>query len=111
MTNGTIYYYTVSAESAAGVSVDSPQANAKPYAPIAPEELVAPAVILSSESMELTVQTVPGRIYQFQRNETLAPEEWEDVGEPVTGTGASIIFADPDAFLIPKCFYRLEIQP
>ena len=111
VTNGTIYYYTVSAESAAGVSVDSPQANAKPYAPIAPEELVAPAVILSSESMELTVQTVPGRIYQFQRNETLAPEEWEDVGEPVTGTGASIIFADPDAFLIPKCFYRLEIQP
>jgi hypothetical protein len=109
--NGTVYYYTVSAESAAGESADSPLASAKPYAPIAPEELVSPAVMSLSETMAFAVQSIPGRIYQLQRNETLAVEAWTDVGAPVTGTGAAIILADPDVFVAPACFYRLEIQP
>ena len=57
------------------------------------------------------IQGVLGRIYQLQRNETLDPGDWENVGEPVTGTGASIILSDPDAFSVPRCFYRVGIQP
>lgn len=109
--NGTIYHYTVSAEGAAGVSGDSAQVSAKPYAPISDDELVAPAVTLSGGGMEMTVQTVPGRIYQLQRSETLTAGEWEDVGEPVTGAGGSIMLADPEVFSVPACFYRLRISP
>lgn len=111
MVNDTTYYYVVSAEGAGGESTDSAPVSAKPYTPVSPDELVAPMIDHSGNSIEVSLESVPGRIYQLQRNDTLAPEDWEDVGAPVTGTGTSIILADPDAFLAPRRFYRLKIQP
>ncbi|MBK1827996.1 discoidin domain-containing protein [Haloferula rosea] len=109
--NGTTYYYTISALNAAGESGDATQVGAKPHAPISEEELVAPVMARVGDGIEMTVQTVPGRIYQLQRNETLASDGWEDLGDPVIGAGTSIILSDPEAFVLPSCFYRVQIDP
>ncbi len=109
--NGTTYFYVISAESPAGESADSAQVSTKPYAPISADELVTPTPNPSGSSMEFSVESVSGRIYQLQRKDTLAQEGWEDVGDPVVGSGDLIILEDPDTSLVPKGFYRLQIQP
>jgi hypothetical protein len=109
--NGTAYYYVVSAENGSGESADSAQVSAKPFAPISDSELVMPTGIRSGDDIEFSMDSVLGRIYQLQSNETLDSEDWDDVGGPMIGTGASILMSDPDAFLVPKCFYRVQIQP
>lgn len=109
--NGINYFYVVSSEGAAGESLDSAPMSAKPFAPITPDELSAPSMTRVGNRAELSLESVLGRVYQLQRNESLDPEDWEDVGVPMIGDGTSIILADPDAYLVPKCFYRLEIEP
>jgi hypothetical protein len=61
--------------------------------------------------MEFSIESVPGRIYQLQRKDTLSQESWDDVGDPVTGSGGFIILDDPDTASAPERFYRLQIQP
>lgn len=112
--NGTFYYYVVSAENGSGESSDSEQVTSKPYAPIASEELVAPMMTRSGNSLDLSIESIPGRIYQLQKTESLAnPADWEDIGGPVTGSGGSITLTDPDAdsSLIPERFYRVKVLP
>ncbi|MGJ8653615.1 MAG: discoidin domain-containing protein [Opitutaceae bacterium] len=111
VTNGTYYYYVVSAENGSGESGDSAQVSVKPFAPISDDELVMPMGTRSGDDIEFSMESIHGRIYQLQRNITLDPEDWADVGDPITGTGDTILMSDPDAFLIPKCFYRVQIQP
>jgi len=109
--NGTTYQYMVSAEGSTGESADSPATIAKPHAPISQDELLAPAMTLSGDRLGVTLQSVRGRLYQLQRNETLAPEGWDDIGDLVIGDGTSINLFDPDVTGLPRCFYRVEIQP
>lgn len=109
--NGTVYYYVVSSESAAGESPDSDPISAKPFSPIAPEELNSPTMAPSVNGMDLIVDSVPGRSYQLQWSETLQPDEWYDAGAAVVGNGGSMTLADPDVVLPSKRFYRLKIQP
>ncbi|MGD9420365.1 MAG: discoidin domain-containing protein [Verrucomicrobiota bacterium JB025] len=110
VTNGMTYHYVVSAGSTIGESAESPPVSAKPYAPISAGELAAPAMTRAGDATRMTVESVLGRIYQLQRSATLGADDWEDVGEPTTGTGAALMLADP-APLDPKCFYRLRIEP
>ncbi|MFC7337933.1 discoidin domain-containing protein [Haloferula chungangensis] len=109
--NGMTYHYVVSAISEGGESDDSVSVSAKPFAPISEAELRSPAMRLSSTGTELSVRSVLGRIYQLQRSETLASGSWENVGDPVVGTGTPMIFAAPEALNLPACFYRLNIDP
>jgi len=109
--NGTTYYYVVSAENAGGEGDESGQVTAKPFAPISPDELAGPEIVGSGSDMQLSLKSVPGRVYQWQRSETLEVEDWDDVGNPVIGTGSVIHFSDPDALDVPRCFYRVLIEP
>jgi hypothetical protein len=109
--NGTIYYYVISAENDAGESENSAQISAKPYAPILSDERTIPMPSPSDGNMEFSIESVPGRIYQLQRKDTLSQESWEDVGDPVTGSGGFIILDDPETASAPERFYRLQIQP
>ncbi|MGJ8652525.1 MAG: carbohydrate-binding protein [Opitutaceae bacterium] len=111
VTNGTIYYYVISAENAAGESADSSEISAKPYAPLAPEELVTPAGIRNGNAMEFNVDSVSGRIYQLQKRDSLTLGDWIDVGDTVIGDGSSILLSDPDMSLADNRFYRLVIEP
>ncbi|MEP4076638.1 chondroitinase-B domain-containing protein [Haloferula sp.] len=111
VTNGTTYYYVISAESTSGESADSTQVSAKPYAPVATEELSGHTVSFSGGDAQLAIQSVAGRIYQLQWNDTLNPATWMDVGVSETGTGVEVILTDPGAATAPRRFYRISIQP
>ncbi|MDF7799263.1 discoidin domain-containing protein [Pontiellaceae bacterium B1224] len=81
-----------------------------PDLPISPEERVIPVPTSSDGTMQFSIQSVPGHTYQLQRKNALLEEEWEDVGEPITGTGSPVILEDSETFSVTNGFYRLQIQ-
>lgn len=112
VTNGTIYYYRVSAENDAGESADSAPVSAKPYSPITETELTEPpGTIHTGSTMELSLPSINGRIYQLQGRESLTTGIWEDIGDPIIGDGNMITITDSDASNFTEHFYRIEIMP
>lgn len=58
-----------------------------------------------------TIASHPGHGYRLQRNESLAPNGWQDVGPTLSGTGSVIQLSDPlDPARISR-FYRIKVDP
>jgi alpha-L-arabinofuranosidase len=112
LTNGTTYYYVVVAVNSAGETVAATQVAVTPaLPPIATQELSPPETIVSGSTVSLTVKSsVPGRCYQLQRRDSLSTGNWENIGDPVTGTGDDLIFTDAYDPATPKCFYRVQLS-
>jgi autotransporter-associated beta strand protein len=73
---------------------------------------VAPVLTLDANGAHLDAQTFVGHRFQLQRSTTLQPGSWTDIGNPVPGTGARMIFTDPAPGASPvRLFYRITIVP
>lgn len=53
-----------------------------------------------------TVQTLPGRFYQLERSDHLAPGVWNKIGPVVPGDGSVVTFTDPSGSASGRAFYR-----
>jgi len=114
---GTTYYYVVSANNTAYEGPLSVELAATPAsAPLSAEETSAPFLTLAppadgapAAATLRTATSVPGHFYQLQTSTDLATGSWDDVGEPVSGTGAPITFSTPYDPAEPRRFYRILV--
>ncbi len=65
----------------------------------------------SGSDIQLSVVSVPGHNYQFQRSDSLTPALWQDVGAPLAGNGGPIVFTDPAGAGSKQRFYRVVVSP
>ncbi len=117
LTNGTTYYYVVSAGNAIHESPVSAELAATPgSAPLNEAESATPSFAITPASegnpatATLTTATsVAGHGYQLQTNNDLASGAWQNVGAPVPGDGAPLVFETPYDPAEPRRFYRILI--
>jgi len=116
LSDGTTYYYIVTAVNAEGESAASAQASAIPAAAIGGPETLAPAMVMSgtgaSANLAFTVQSsVLGHTYQLQYTDDLVSGTWTDVGSSQAGTGSNLILnvtVNPSS--APRGFIRILIE-
>ncbi len=114
---GTTYYYVVSAGNSVYEGPVSAEFSATPdSAPLSEAESATPAFVITLASGEdpatatlTTATSVAGHSYQLQTSTDLTAGSWQDVGEPVEGTGASIVFETPYDSAEPRRFYRILV--
>ena len=114
---GTTYYYVVSAGNAVYESPFSTELAATPASALIGEaESATPAFVITPASGEdpalatlSTATSVAGHTYLLQTCTDLAVGQWFDVGDPVAGTGASIVFETPYDPAEPRRFYRILV--
>ena len=70
---------------------------------VAVAEYTAGAVSLSFASMA-------GRAYQLESSPDLSGDSWKRVGDPVAGTGQSIMLIDRPFRLFWRLFYRVAVR-
>ncbi len=115
---GTTYYYVVSAANAVYESPVSSEFAATPdSAPLNEAESATPAFVITPASegnpatATLTTATsVAGHSYQLQTCTDLAAGPWQNLGDPVFGDGAPIVFETPYDPADPRRFYRILIS-
>jgi hypothetical protein len=116
LTDGTIYYYVVSALNVSEESPDSSEVGVIPSAPISAAEKLPPVLAIASDgdsgnSATLTVaQTVRGHTYQLQYTADLANGPWQNIGSPQSGTGGDLQFVTPIVDTNPAGFYRIQVH-
>ena len=114
---GTTYYYIVSAGNSVYDSPFSAEIAATPASALIGEaEATPPYLALTPASGEdpatatlATATSVAGHSYQLQTTTDLVSASWFDVGEPVSGDGAAILFETPYDPAEPRRFYRVLI--
>jgi rhamnogalacturonan endolyase len=112
VTNGTTYYYVVSAVNGSGESPDSAQAIMRPTAPVSAQEQQASSMAMSDGHAALTMNaSVVGHSYQLQYRDDLTTGAWLDSGSSIPGNGGVIQFTAPMDSSVPRRFYRIFIQP
>jgi hypothetical protein len=111
VSNGTTYYYMVSAANAGGEGTNSAEAGARPTAPIGTQELRGPAIAISGNTTTLTVRSsVTGHTYQLQYCDNLTGP-WLNCGTAQAGTSGDLQLAAPIDASVKRRFYRILIQP
>jgi fibronectin type 3 domain-containing protein len=118
LNHGTTYYYVVSAANSVYESPASAELAAMPESALLNEaEAATPAfaIIPASEGNPATARlttasSVAGHSYQLQTSTDLATGSWQNVGEPVLGDGAQIVFETPYDPAEPRRFYRILIS-
>ncbi len=117
LTYGTTYYYVVSARNSVYESPLSAELAATPDSALLSEaESATPAFVITPASegtpalATLTTATsVAGHSYQLQTCTDLASDPWQDVGDPVLGDGAPVVFETPYDPAEPRRFYRILV--
>ncbi|WAC21547.1 phosphodiester glycosidase family protein [Luteolibacter sp. SL250] len=106
ITPGSRYFYIIIAKNSAGESIGTaPLGTGAPDgAPLVPSV----AISITSGTVNLTFGTESGRSYQLQRSTDLKPSGWDNIGDPVPGTGSPILLQDASAD--PAAFYRIFID-
>ena len=110
---GTTYHFRLTATSDGGTTLGDDMTFATPPAvpPIAPAELLPPKLTLTGTNLDFTIEsTVPGRIYQLQQSDTLAPDTWQNLGPPRTGDGNPLVITTPCESSVPRRFYRIALR-
>lgn len=106
-------FYVVTASNITGVSPDSiPVSSTVPMAPISDSELLPPDLKLNSNgTATLTIHgTVMGRRYHLESSEFLTQGTWEEVGEPINGSGTDHALTIPLEQGRSRRFFRLRIE-
>lgn len=100
------HHYVVAAVNAAGESHKSPKTS---FSWIQPEEARAPAVVIDSGSIVVSLPSLSGRTYQLQRTSDLAAGDWLNIGPGLAGTGKILEFADTIDPAARGLFFRVVI--
>ncbi len=109
--SGKTYHYRVTATSGAGTSPGENMTFVTPSVPIVAAELVAPKMEICNGKVNFTVQaSVPGRGYQLQCSDTMAPGTWQDLGPLRIGNGGNLVIITPCDPEVRRRFYRLALQ-
>jgi hypothetical protein len=58
----------------------------------------------------LSIDGYTGHNYQLQRRDAL-DSDWQNVGVPIPGDNASILFSNPAGTPADRCFYRISVRP
>lgn len=66
---------------------------------------------LEGGRMRISIPSVLGHGYQFQRSPTLEPAEWMNLGDVMAGTGAELVQMDTPPESFSRVFYRGLIWP
>lgn len=69
------------------------------------------AAVLSGNSVNLTVTTVPGKKYQLETSTSLTSLSWDSLGTVVTAAGPTTLFTATGGVGGPKRFYRVRVVP
>ncbi|MEQ1859284.1 MAG: Ig-like domain-containing protein [Chthoniobacteraceae bacterium] len=109
--NGTTYYYVVTAVNDGGESAASNQSSATPVSPpISEAEMRPPVISMTPTDIVIGVETtVLSHTYQLQYSDTMAPNDWHDLGAPVSGDGQPVDFLIARDAAVPRRFYRILI--
>lgn len=79
--------------------------------PVSAAELKAPSIALDGGNLLFTVDpVVPGRRYQLQQS-TILDGTWQNIGAEQTATGPPVLISIPFDPEIPRCFYRIALDP
>ncbi|MCX6874729.1 MAG: immunoglobulin domain-containing protein [Verrucomicrobia bacterium] len=110
---GTTYHYRLTATSDIGTTLGADLTFSTPPAapPITAAELLPPKLAIAGGNLIFTIEpTVPGRIYQLQQSNTLAPGPWLDVGPARTGNGNPLVITTPREPTASRRFYRIALD-
>ena len=112
LTNGTTYYYVVTASAGVADSVNSTEASGRPTAPITSAEQTEITVATSGGTATITQKSsVVGHTYQLQYCTDLVAGVWQNYGSAVAGNGSDLAFTAPTSLNAACCFFRLSIHP
>jgi hypothetical protein len=115
VTNGTTYYYAVSAINGVGEGANSDQISATPSLPVTTAEQNSGQFTMTGTSggggTETVVfnNSVPGHTYTVQYCPNISTGTWTNIGTAIAGTGGKIQFP-PIVINGSQGFYRILIQ-
>jgi hypothetical protein len=66
--------------------------------------------VLPDGRIQLVWKTLPGRVYQVQANETLAPDGWRDASPAIIADGPSLEVLVEMPAGIPRGFFRVKVR-
>jgi len=112
LSNGTSYYYVVTAVNGLAESSNSTMASARPTAPVTDIERLSISLILTGTSSNAVMgSSIVGHTYQLEYCDDLGLANWQPYGSPISGNGGTIQLPVPINMTATRRFYKVIIQP